>query len=1116
MIPTDQGGRDLKTFLTIVVIMLIIPLTVQAQGISWQTMNGPYYVYNVTGLSIGYTGFGQPGQQTHAYAVGSDLSQIYVYNYHGDSPIGSWQGRSGVAGVKYVNASRYDGLRGYAAVPENNGGTPGVNFTVDGQTWRYTDSQPANKYFTAIETHPANGDICFTASEFVTNQSTIARTTDGGTNWLGLANPSSSNCTAVHIDPNSGNGYSTTTVYSCFDQGGGIYKSTNGGNTWTSSYLDIYGDSQPYDGIDIAAKKIEEVNLRSVYAITRRQGINGPEYALWNSTDEGVTWNRNPYNFDGVFPDPSIAIFKITVDDMYIESNHLDLVYIIATNRIYWLVDGNTWWTVIFDLDWNTPKDIASDIAYPETYGQGAVYIAQKYGIHVRCFNCFPYAAGDWYGDKASGTNIQDVISLDCFSSDELMTLSKKGGYIFSYPMVNGGDWGWVSQHCALSFMPSGGDQTTFQGTDISLYYDRYDFHYVASAQNGSTPYLIDNGYLIDYVNQNPSLFNAVKGTYYRAAGYETPLVGGTNQNGDNAVWTWYGNPPYLVSLYNFGSAPPEIHDLLMERISLSKYYVCGRRQSDIGQDIVAVLDVNDINYNLSLSQNLAGVLNANSIVKSKEIEEDTENNQLSTLYLGTDNGIFKNKFNLTTPTAWYSANAGINSGIKISKITNYYHIIQNDPSFHPDSIVQYAMGHDISNNPYIYVSADSGRSWNEFGGYFRDRNIALNDLATFSSHLFGDDSLYLAVGTDNGVYRYPLNVKSGVLTISQTWGPGLYIINGDVTVPYGMTLTINAGTEVLFTYNFDRMQSGNNTTKSELIVYGTLNINGVVGNPVTLKSSKPSNPAAGDWYGIRAESGSSISLAYCIIKHADYGIYATDAGNVVVEHCLIDTNTKAGIYLMQPPSNTKIRYSRIQNSGAYGVYANLNSPEIKSDTIQFNSYGIYYLGNSSPSIKDCLITNQVGGGNSSYFGISVIRVSGGAEPAPTVLSDSIYGFGQGGIYFEGVSNQQFISDSRVVSCGPYGIKYKTSNAPINTNSTGFTLIYGNAIGLELANSSSPQVRRTKFWENSSRGAHAAAGCFADFGNTSTAGNNSFKKTNPSTGYRHLIYDGTHKYKCAL
>ena len=76
------------------------------------------------------------------------------------------------------------------------------------------------------------------------------------------------------------------------------------------------------------------------------------------------------------------------------------------------------------------------------------------------------------------------------------------------------------------------------------------------------------------------------------------------------------------------------------------------------------------------------------------------------------------------------------------------------------------------------------------------------------------------------GVALADTPVPSGNQT-TQTWtaASSPYIVAGDIRIPAGETLTIEAGSQVLF--EADSSAGGFDTTRSELIVQGTLVVNG-------------------------------------------------------------------------------------------------------------------------------------------------------------------------------------------------------------------------------------------------------------------------------------------------
>ncbi len=70
----------------------------------------------------------------------------------------------------------------------------------------------------------------------------------------------------------------------------------------------------------------------------------------------------------------------------------------------------------------------------------------------------------------------------------------------------------------------------------------------------------------------------------------------------------------------------------------------------------------------------------------------------------------------------------------------------------------------------------------------------------------------------------------SGTLAIDETWS-GDILLTGDITIPEGITLTIDPGTRVLFPAGSDDTASGNDTALTEILVSGSLVANGTDGS---------------------------------------------------------------------------------------------------------------------------------------------------------------------------------------------------------------------------------------------------------------------------------------------
>ncbi|MCI0532002.1 MAG: hypothetical protein L0Y74_08665, partial [candidate division Zixibacteria bacterium] len=134
-----------------------------------------------------------------------------------------------------------------------------------------------------------------------------------------------------------------------------------------------------------------------------------------------------------------------------------------------------------------------------------------------------------------------------------------------------------------------------------------------------------------------------------------------------------------------------------------------------------------------------------------------------------------------------------------------------------------------------------------------------------------------------------------GSIRQNTTWGPGTISVVGDVVVDAGLTLTIQPGTTIKFRKNFDEMQSGV-TTKSELVVKGTLTCLGTQANPITFTSSA-TTPSNSDWGGVVIDTFGRANFEFTVFKYADTALAIRgDTATVVVYNSTFKNFDKAGV----------------------------------------------------------------------------------------------------------------------------------------------------------------------------------------------------------------------------
>jgi len=244
----------------------------------------------------------------------------------------------------------------------------------------------------------------------------------------------------------------------------------------------------------------------------------------------------------------------------------------------------------------------------------------------------------------------------------------------------------------------------------------------------------------------------------------------------------------------------------------------------------------------------------------------------------------------------------------------------------------------------------------------------------------------------------------AGGNVINQTWSPAgsPYVIQGDIVVPVGASLTIQAGTVVQFASS-DGQAAGLDATRIELTVNGALTVSGTATSPVTFQAQ--SGTAMGIWYGVVVgSSATSTTITGAVLQNAAFGVVSQATGNALS----ISSTT-----------------ARTNNRG-FDIEA--GTPSLDRLTATANVFGLYVGGSAAPNVTGALIY-----GNSSY-GIYDVRST--PTGTLTVTGATIDRNGSYGVYAGGPAATINVKNSIVTNHTSFGIIAGASGSMVSvTNS---------------------------------------------------------------------------------
>ena len=245
-------------------------------------------------------------------------------------------------------------------------------------------------------------------------------------------------------------------------------------------------------------------------------------------------------------------------------------------------------------------------------------------------------------------------------------------------------------------------------------------------------------------------------------------------------------------------------------------------------------------------------------------------------------------------------------------------------------------------------------------------------------------------------------------ITVNTTLDSGIYVVNADISVNSGNTLTINPGVILKF-------KSGN-----RLQVNGVLHAVGRADSQVVFTSYKDdsyggdtngdtdsSDPSPGDWDKIYFTGNSGSILKHAIVKYGGQytGMVEINTDNVpTIDSSYVSRSDDHGIHI-NGANNGIITNSYITGNNRHGV----NVTHSHSDYSNYEFYNVVFQGNGDDGL----------------------HVNNGDDAR--VVEDCVFLYnGNSGMYVENGAEAQTIRDNEFRSNGDYGLVNVNSRSPVS------------------------------------------------------------------------------------
>jgi photosystem II stability/assembly factor-like uncharacterized protein len=332
-----------------------------------------------------------------------------------------------------------------------------------GKTWKHIGLKAANAIGT-IQVHPSNPDVVYVAAMgniFAPNKERgVFRSRDGGATWKQiLAKNDSTGAVDLKMDPNNPNvlyatmwqAYRNHFSMSSGGPGSGLYKSTDGGETWKDLSKN---PGMPKGLLGKIGITVSPVNSSRLYAMIENKDNGG----LYRSDDAGATWQlintnanlkQRPWYYMMLAADPKNenGLIVLNVDPW----KSIDGGKTFEELKVYHGDTHDIWYNPDNSDNFIIADDGGAEVTFNggKTFSQIDIPTAQFYHVHVD--NEFPYNV---YGAQQDNSTVRIASRTDGYS------ISDKDWY-----PVAGGESGYVVHDPTNADITVGGSYDGFMNT---------------------------------------------------------------------------------------------------------------------------------------------------------------------------------------------------------------------------------------------------------------------------------------------------------------------------------------------------------------------------------------------------------------------------------------------------------------------------------------------------------------------------------------------------------------------------------------------------------------------------------------------------------------------------